>query len=318
MDAKHPVISSQSDINEEAGFSEPLHGLHTSIVASSDQETCLSESICDVDAHLECSLGVEHEENAYAALHAKAIVLDAAIQEGFMSMAAFQDTGDDVDVFDAQPYVFDVNHDKDYDYGDAYSEGVMDDDQSMTTTVERYLNGSVKLPKQFVPMYETSDEVSCDNTYKLGGSSKEEDMELMDLLDDALEEFRVPCDKSSEEHPATYDEELMSLLDEALEEFVPTREGNHAAFVLSNEVMTFNESLMQIDILKTIATELILPIAGSLMMGIWDFLLLCYEKVCGDAIYLKYDHPLPYDPGGYHASYDCCQLLYMPYNPGGW
>ncbi|KAI5074082.1 hypothetical protein GOP47_0010043 [Adiantum capillus-veneris] len=134
MDAKHAVITSQSDINEEAGFSEPAHGLHTSIVASSDQETCLSESICDVDAHLECSLGVDHEENAYAALHAKAIVLDDAIQEGFMSMAAFQDTGDDVDVFDARSYVFDVNQDKDYDYGDAYPEGVMDDDQSMTAT----------------------------------------------------------------------------------------------------------------------------------------------------------------------------------------
>ncbi|KAI5059535.1 hypothetical protein GOP47_0025854 [Adiantum capillus-veneris] len=192
MDAKHAVISSQSDINEEASFSEPVHGLHTSIVASSDQETCLSESICDVDAHLECSLGVEHEENAYVTLHAKEIVLDDAIQEGFMSMAAFQDTGDDVDLFDAQTYVFDVNQDKDYDYGDAYSEGVMDDDQSMTAIGYR-----------------------------------EEDMELMDLLDDALEEFRVPYDKSSEEHPATYDEELMFLLDEALEEFVPTREGSH-------------------------------------------------------------------------------------------
>ncbi|KAI5082400.1 hypothetical protein GOP47_0002143 [Adiantum capillus-veneris] len=270
MDAKHAVISSQSDINEKAGFSEPEHGLHTSIVASSDQETCLSESICDVDAHLECSLGIEHEENAYATLHAKEIVLDDAIQEGFMSMAALQDTGDDVDVFDAQPYVFDVNQDKDYDYGDAYSEGVMDDNQFMTSTgyrvcyddamekeidaifvmhaetcaieVERYLNGSVKLPEQFVPMYATSHEVSCDNTHKLGGSSKEEDMELMDLLDDVLEEFRAPCDKSSEEHPATYDEELMFLLDEALEEFVPTREGSHAAFVVSNEVMAFNDS----------------------------------------------------------------------------
>ncbi|KAI5056223.1 hypothetical protein GOP47_0028041 [Adiantum capillus-veneris] len=89
MDVKHAVISSQSDINEEAGFSEPVHGLHTSIVASSDQETCLSESICDVDAHLECSFGVEHEENACAGLHAKAIALDDAIQEGFMSMATF-------------------------------------------------------------------------------------------------------------------------------------------------------------------------------------------------------------------------------------
>ncbi|KAI5054500.1 hypothetical protein GOP47_0030608, partial [Adiantum capillus-veneris] len=84
-------------------------------------------------------------------------------------------------------------------------------------------------------MYETRDEVSCDKTQKLGGSSKEEDMELMDLLDDALEEFRVPCDKSSEEHTATYDEELMFLLDEALEEFVPTREGSHASFVVSNK-----------------------------------------------------------------------------------
>ncbi|KAI5055082.1 hypothetical protein GOP47_0030227 [Adiantum capillus-veneris] len=103
-------------------------------------------------------------------------------------------------------------------------------------------------------------------------------MELMDLLDDALEEFRVPCDKSSEEHPAIYDEELMFLLDEALEEFVPTREGSHAAFVLSNEVMAFNDSQMQTDILETIVTESILPL-GSAIMGIWDFLLLCYEKV---------------------------------------
>ncbi|MCO5558358.1 hypothetical protein L7F22_011939 [Adiantum nelumboides] len=76
------------------------------------------------------------------------------------------------------------------------------------------------------------------------GSSKEEDMELVDLLDDALEEFQVPRDKSSEEHPATYDEELMFLLNEALEEFVPTREGSHAAFVVSNEVMAFNDSQM--------------------------------------------------------------------------
>ncbi|KAI5066471.1 hypothetical protein GOP47_0019095 [Adiantum capillus-veneris] len=155
-----------------------------------------------------------------------------------------------------------------------------------------------------MPMYATSHEVSCDNTHKLGGSSKEEDMELMDLLDDVVEEFRASCDKSSEEHPTTYDEELMMLLDEALEEFVPNTVSSHAAFVVSNEVMAFNDSQMQIDILETIVIELILPL-GSAMMGIWDFLFLCYEKVCGDAIYLKYDHPLPYDPGDYHASYDC-------------
>ncbi|KAI5081061.1 hypothetical protein GOP47_0004244 [Adiantum capillus-veneris] len=107
----------------------------------------------------------------------------------------------------------------------------------------------------------------------------------------------------------------MFHLDEALEEFVPTREGSHAAFVVSNEVMEFNDSQMQIDILETIVIELILPV-GSAMMGIWDSLLLCYENVCGDAIYLKYDFLFPYDPGGYHASYDSCQLLYMPYDPG--
>ncbi|MCO5567733.1 hypothetical protein L7F22_021427 [Adiantum nelumboides] len=174
VDAKHGVISSQRDIVEETGSSEPVHGFHASIATRSDRETCLSESVCDVDAHLECSLGVDHEESAYVALHAKAIVLDDAIEEGFMSMDAFQDIGDDVDVFDAQTYVFDVNPDKDYDYGDAYSEGVMDDDQSMIAIgyrvcyddvikkeidaifvmhaetcvikVERYLNGSVKLP----------------------------------------------------------------------------------------------------------------------------------------------------------------------------
>ncbi|MCO5551821.1 hypothetical protein L7F22_005324 [Adiantum nelumboides] len=129
------------------------------------------------------------------------------------------DTNDDVDVFDAQPYVFDVNLDKDYDYGDAYSEGVIDDDQSMTATgymvcyddamikeidaifvvyaktcaieVESYLNASVKLPQQFVPMYETCNEVFCDDTHRLGGSSKQEDMELINLLDDVLEEFQA-------------------------------------------------------------------------------------------------------------------------------
>ncbi|MCO5552066.1 hypothetical protein L7F22_005576 [Adiantum nelumboides] len=309
MNAKHAVISSQSDIDEETGFSGPAHGLHTSIAVSNDQETCLSESLCDVDAHLECSLG---------------------------------DTGDDVDVFDAQPYVFDVNPDKDYDYGDAYLEEVMDDDQSMTATayrvcyddamekeidaifvmhaetcaieVERCLNGSVK---QFVPMYETCNEVFYDETHKLGGSTKEEDMELMDLLDDALRGFQIPCDKSSEEHLATYDEELMMLLDEAPQEFVPTRETSHAAFVVSNEVMAFNDSMMQIDSLKTIATKFILPI-GFGMMGIWDFLLLCYERVCEDALYLKYDLWLPYHPGDYHASYDSWQLQYMPYDPRGY
>ncbi|KAI5055083.1 hypothetical protein GOP47_0030228 [Adiantum capillus-veneris] len=83
--------------------------MHASIAANSDHATCLSESICDVDAHLECSLGIDHEENAYATLHAKVIVLANAMQEGFMSMATFQDTGDDPDVFDAEPYVFDVN-----------------------------------------------------------------------------------------------------------------------------------------------------------------------------------------------------------------
>ncbi|MCO5563992.1 hypothetical protein L7F22_017647 [Adiantum nelumboides] len=55
--------------------------------------------------------------------------------------------------------------------------------------VERYLNRNAKLPEQFVPMYKTCNEVSCDDTHKIGGSFKEEDMELMDLLDDVLEEF---------------------------------------------------------------------------------------------------------------------------------
>ncbi|MCO5571410.1 hypothetical protein L7F22_025150, partial [Adiantum nelumboides] len=243
------VISSQIDIDEETGFSEPVHAMHASMAPNSDQATCLSKSVCDVDAYLECSLGVDHEENAYATLHAKATILANAIQEGFMSMAAFQDTGDDADVFD-------VNPDKDYDYGDA---GVPNDDQSMIATgyrvcydvamkkeidviflmhtdtcaieVKRYLNGCAKLPEQFLLMYETCNEVLCDDTHKIDGSSKEEAMKLMDLLDDALEEFRVPCDKSSKEHPATYDRELMMLLDEALEEFVPTKEANHAAFL---------------------------------------------------------------------------------------
>ncbi|MCO5547990.1 hypothetical protein L7F22_001446 [Adiantum nelumboides] len=40
------------------------------------------------------------------------------------------DTGNDVDVFD-------VNPNKDYDYGDAYSEGMLDDDQFMTATCDR-------------------------------------------------------------------------------------------------------------------------------------------------------------------------------------
>ncbi|KAI5068262.1 hypothetical protein GOP47_0016607 [Adiantum capillus-veneris] len=53
-------------------------------------------------------------------------------------------------------------------------------------------------------------------------------------------------------------------------------------------------------------------------MGIWDFLLLCYEKFFGDAVYLKYDLLLPYDPRGYHASYDSWQLLYKTYHPGGY
>ncbi|MCO5591969.1 hypothetical protein L7F22_045962, partial [Adiantum nelumboides] len=204
-------------------------------------------------------------------------------KEYFVSMAAFQDTGDDVDVFDAQPYVFNVNPDKDYDYGDAYLEGMMDDDQSMTAIsywvcygdamenkidaifvmhaetcgieVERYLNGSVKLPKQFVSMYETCDVVFCDDTHRLSGSSKEEDKELLGLLDDALEEFQIPCDKSSEE-------QLMMLLDEALEEFVPTREAIHGVFVVSNEVTDIihvNDSLEHIDILEFIAVKFILP-----------------------------------------------------------
>ncbi|MCO5602983.1 hypothetical protein L7F22_057125, partial [Adiantum nelumboides] len=47
------------------------------------------------------------EEVLNAALYAKEIVLDHAIQEGFMFMDSFQDTNDDVDVFDVDPYVYD-------------------------------------------------------------------------------------------------------------------------------------------------------------------------------------------------------------------
>ncbi|MCO5610371.1 hypothetical protein L7F22_064607 [Adiantum nelumboides] len=258
---QHAVISSQSDIDEETDFSELGHAMHASIAANNDQETCLSKPICDVDVHVECALDGDHEEIAYVALD--------------------EDTGDDVDVFDADPYVFYVNSDKDYNYGDAYSEGVLDDKQTMIATgdkgcyddamekeidtifamhaescateVERYLNGSVKLPEQLVPMYETCDEVSCDDTHKLGGSSKEEDMELMHVLDDALEEFRVPCETGSKEHLATYDlilrehalnEELMMLLDGALEEFVPTKEASYAAFlVMQRSWFCYDESM---------------------------------------------------------------------------
>ncbi|MCO5587348.1 hypothetical protein L7F22_041297 [Adiantum nelumboides] len=215
-------------------------------------------------------------------------------------MDRLRDISDDVGAFDAEPYVFDVSANKSYEYGNAYSKEVMDDNWSMIATgdmlcyddameketdaisvmhaktcaieVERYLNGSVKLPKQFVSIEEQS--------------------------------------------PTVYDEELMMLLDEGLGEFVPITKASHAAFVVSNEVMTFNDSLMQIDILKTITIEFILPI-GCIMMEIWDFLLLCYEKVCEDAVYLKYDLLLPYDPGGYHDSYDSCQL-YITFDPRGY
>ncbi|MCO5596748.1 hypothetical protein L7F22_050817 [Adiantum nelumboides] len=207
VDAKQGIISSKIDINEKTGLSEKLHARHASIAAQSDQETCLSKPVCD----LECSLGVEHEENANAALHTKAIILDDIIQEGFMSMVSFQDIGDDVDALDnIDPYVFDVNID---------SEGVQDDDQSIIATgarvcyddvmekeidaifvkhaescdieVKRYLSGSVKLSKHFMTMHETCNDVSYDHDIEKQdcSSSKEEDMELMDLLDDALEGF---------------------------------------------------------------------------------------------------------------------------------
>ncbi|MCO5547683.1 hypothetical protein L7F22_001134 [Adiantum nelumboides] len=100
----HPylVISSQSDIGEETDFSQPVHAMEMLCMqANSDQETCLSKPICDVYIHLECTLDADHEEIAYVALD--------------------KDTGDDVDAFDADPYVFDVNSWKGYDYGDAYS-----------------------------------------------------------------------------------------------------------------------------------------------------------------------------------------------------
>ncbi|MCO5555020.1 hypothetical protein L7F22_008559 [Adiantum nelumboides] len=149
-------------------------------------------------------------------------------------------------------------------------------------------------------MYETCNEESCNGIHKLGGSSKEEDMELMDLFDVTLEEFLVPCDMSSKENPTTnhliqqeheHNGGLMMLLDEALVDFVPIREASHAAFLVSKEVMDIihvNDSLMHIDILETILTEVILPI-DFVVMGIWDFLLLCYEKFHGDAVYLTYD-----------------------------
>ncbi|MCO5606397.1 hypothetical protein L7F22_060585 [Adiantum nelumboides] len=53
-------------------------------------------------------------------------------------------------------------------------------------------------------------------------------------------------------------------------------------------------------------------------MRVWDYLLLCYEKVYGDAVYMTYDILLPYNPRGYHASYDWWQLLYAPFDPRGY
>ncbi|MCO5614410.1 hypothetical protein L7F22_068691 [Adiantum nelumboides] len=170
--------------------------------------------------------------------------------------------------------------------------------------------GNVKLPKHLMPMHETCDEVSCDHE-KLDGSFEEEDMELMDLLDHALEGFQVPRDKRSEVHLAAYkfqqehehDEEVIMLLDEALEEFVPSREANHVVFLVSNEmidIIQVNDSLKKIDILEFIVAKFILPTSFA-MMRVWDYLLLCYEKFYGNVVYLKYDLLLPYDPRVLHA-----------------
>ncbi|MCO5597234.1 hypothetical protein L7F22_051310 [Adiantum nelumboides] len=153
-----------------------------------------------------------------------------------------QDTSDDVDAFDVDPYVFDVNLDKDYDFGDAYSEGVLDDDQSMIAIGDRVCYDDA-MEKEIDAIFVIHVEFSNIELQRwlaprrkiwslwirLMVSSKEEDMELMDPLDD----------------------ELMMLLDEALEEFVPTREASHVVFMVSNEVMDimqFNDSLMHIDI----------------------------------------------------------------------
>ncbi|MCO5571415.1 hypothetical protein L7F22_025155 [Adiantum nelumboides] len=163
-----------------------------------------------MDVHLECSLGMHHEENAYAALQEvnffpKATMLDDAIQEGFMSMDSFQGIGDDVDTLDCDSYVFDVKLDNDYDDGDVYLEGVPKNDQLIIATGD-------KLPEHLVPMHETCGEVSSDHEVdKLDGFSEEEDTELMDLLHNAFKGFRVPCDKGSKEHLATYDKDLMML-----------------------------------------------------------------------------------------------------------
>ncbi|MCO5573527.1 hypothetical protein L7F22_027298 [Adiantum nelumboides] len=119
----------KSDIDEEKGLSEPVHA---SIVAQRDHETSLLKSVCDMDAHLESSVDVDLEEIAYAALEEvvffpKTISMPILEEEQLGDMdflAAFQDTGDDVDVLDYDPYIFDVNLDNNYDDGDAYSEGV--------------------------------------------------------------------------------------------------------------------------------------------------------------------------------------------------
>ncbi|MCO5549491.1 hypothetical protein L7F22_002963 [Adiantum nelumboides] len=201
VDAKHVVISPQSDIDEETDLSEPMHAMHANIVAQCDQETSLLEPVCDWDAHLECALDVDHEEVTYAALD--------------------EDTGDDVDALNFVPYVFNVNFYNDNHDGDAYSERVQDDDQSMIATgdrvcyddvmekeidailmhakfcdieVRRYLNGIVKgekiLPEYLMIMHDTSNEVQLQtNKDSQEDSIEKDDMELMDMLDDALEGF---------------------------------------------------------------------------------------------------------------------------------
>ncbi|MCO5548253.1 hypothetical protein L7F22_001710 [Adiantum nelumboides] len=101
------------------------------------------------------------------------------------------DTGDNVDALDSYPYVFDVNLDYDYDDGDAYSKGVQDDDQYICATGEKVFEWECEsATKYLMPRHETCDDISCDHDIdKPDGSSEEEDMEFMDLLDDELEEL---------------------------------------------------------------------------------------------------------------------------------
>ncbi|MCO5590421.1 hypothetical protein L7F22_044391 [Adiantum nelumboides] len=82
--------------------------------------------------------------------------------------------------------------------------------ESCEIEVQRYLNGSVKgekiPPKYLINMHDTSNEVQLQtNKDSQEDSIEKGDMERMDLLDGVLEGFQVPCDKGSEQHPATYE-----------------------------------------------------------------------------------------------------------------